>query len=152
VATERPLNPWYVTGLVELAGAFTFSRSDRNVALYFGLKVQGACKPILDAVQEHFGGVGRVYTVSNRLSALSDERRVSHYYRVTRLDDLDLIVQHFGDYPLRGHKAKAYEIWRDMVHLKRVSHRKPLRAQLDALCERLSSLNPHAPLRRPGNA
>src|SRR5262245_50887743 len=144
----RTIDPWYVTGLVELAGAFTFSRTDRNLALYFGLKVQDADRVILQAVHEYFGGAGRVYEVSGRASVVSGERRVSHYYRVTRLDDLDLIVHHFEEHPLRGHKAQAYQIWRDMVHPKRVSFRKPPRGQLDALCARLSALNPSSPRRR----
>src|SRR3954454_4331406 len=37
--SPAPLDPWYVTGFVEGEGAFTYSRSGKQLALYFGLKL-----------------------------------------------------------------------------------------------------------------
>src|SRR6266540_3811771 len=34
------LNPWYVTGLVEGEGTFTYSRSGSHLALYFAVKLK----------------------------------------------------------------------------------------------------------------
>jgi hypothetical protein len=125
------LDPWYVTGFVEGEGAFTFSRSGRQMALYFAIKLTGADGPILEAIQGFFGGIG----------ASSGYTKTAAYYRVCRRGDLDRIVEHFDMYPLRGVKASAYAIWREMVILKR-AFRKPVREELDALAARLSAASP----------
>jgi len=128
------LEPWYLTGMVELAGSFTYSRSDRNVVPYFAIKLRNDEGGILDDVQAHFGGAGRQYALKG-----SHPGPRSRYYRVTRIQDLDLIVQHFDDYPLRGRKAAAYTIWRELVSLKRQGYRKPEREKIEKLCTSLSA-------------
>jgi LAGLIDADG endonuclease len=137
------LDPWYVTGFVEGEGAFTFSRSGRQMALYFAIKLTGADGPILEAIQGFFGGIGAIYRVAPRAAptASSGYTKTAAYYRVCRRGDLDRIVEHFDMYPLRGVKASAYAIWREMVILKR-AFRKPVREELDALAARLSAASP----------
>src|SRR5262245_55725778 len=98
----RALEPWYITGLMELAGTFTFSRSDRNVVPYFGLKLSPEDVEILEGIQEYFGGAGRIYPVGGRrrLGESGDASPLAQYLRVTRIEDLDRIVGHFDHYPL----------------------------------------------------
>lgn len=123
------LDPWYVTGFVEGEGTFTYSRNGRQMALYFAVKLPEADEPILQAIRDFFGGVGSIYFLRARASA---------YYRVCRREQLPVIVEHFDTYPLRGSKAAAYAIWREMVVLKQ-RFRQPDRDALLDLAAQLSA-------------
>jgi hypothetical protein len=137
------IDPWYVTGLVEGQGAFTFSRSGRQMSLYFAIKLSESEREILEAIQDFFGGSGTIYRVKAGVAptAGSGHTRAAAYYRVTRRQDLERIVEHFDQFPLRGAKAAAYLVWREMVAIKR-AFRKPAREELDVLAARLSSVSP----------
>jgi hypothetical protein len=114
----------YVTGLVEAAGSFTYSRSSKQLAVYFALKLPLADRALLEDLQAFFG-VGRIYETGN-----------SAYYRVTRHQDLPAIVAHFRRHPLRSRKRTVFETWTEMVEAKQ-RFRKPDRALLDSLAERM---------------
>jgi hypothetical protein len=118
------LDPNYVTGFLDAAGSFTFSRTGRQIALYFAVRIAERDLALLEALQEFFGGIGRIYPGR------------SSYFRVTRRDQLVRIVEHFDRYPLHSTKQEAFETWREMVHAKQ-EFRRPERARLDALTERL---------------
>jgi len=137
------LDPWYVTGFVEGEGAFTFSRSGRQLALYFAVKLPSADRAILEALREFFGCVGAIYDVAPRAAptASSGYTKAAAYYRVCRREDLERILEHFDRHPLRGAKAASYAIWRQMVMLKR-SFRKPPREELEQLSAQLSAASP----------
>ena len=137
------LDPWYVTGFVEGEGAFTFSRSGRQMTLYFAIKLTGAERPILESIQDFFGGIGAIYAVKARAAPTpsSGYTKTAAYFRVCRREQLAQIVEHFDQYPLRGAKAEAFGIWREMVVLKR-EFRKPAREELDVLAARLSAASP----------
>lgn len=144
------MEPWYVTGLVEAAGSFTFSRTDRNIIPYFALKLGRDQSGILEDVQAFFGGLGRIYGAPLRTRAgqgASPATR-SRYFRVTRIDELDRVTMHFDDYPLRGLKAASYAIWRELVTLKRTGYRRPDRERLDQLCIALSAAAPRRKVSR----
>ena len=113
------LHPEYVTGFCEGHGTFTYSRSGRQLAVYFGIRGEG-----LDEIAAFFG-VGKIYG--------------GNYYRVTHRDDLAVIVRHFDEHPLRTKKRAAFEIWRQMVAAKR-AFRATDREQLDRLASELSAL------------
>jgi hypothetical protein len=139
------MDPWYVTGLVEGAGSFTYSRTDRNIVPYFALKLGREASRMLEEVQAYFGGLGRVYSVPAHPLPPVDRRRSlgrSHYFRVTRVDELDRVIQHFDDYPLKGPKAGAYAVWRELVALKRTAYRRPDREHIERLCVALSAAAP----------
>jgi len=133
------LDPWFVTGLAEGLGSFTYSRSGRQLALYFGLKMAVQDEELLEEVRGFFGEAGRLYRVA-RLSPRSDESGASAvYYRINRRDELPFVVEHFDRFPLRSAKAMAYGIWREMVEIKQ-EFRKPDRDRLNELVEQLSAL------------
>jgi hypothetical protein len=136
------LDPWYVTGFVEGEGAFTFSRTGRQMGLYFAIKLTGADHPILESIQAYFGGIGAIYRVAPRAAPTpsSGHTKAASYYRVTRQRDLESVLDHFDRYPLRGIKAARYAIWREMVILKR-AFRNPPREELDLLASRLSAVS-----------
>ena len=125
--SRETLTPEYVTGLVEAAGSFTYSRSSKQLALYFALKLPLADEPLLEDLQAFFG-VGKIY-----------KSRGSAYYRVTRHQDLPLIVRHFERYPLRSRKRESFDVWKQMVEAKQ-SFRRPDREQLDQLATELRAL------------
>ena len=137
------LNPWYVTGFVDGEGAFTFSRSGRQLALYFAIKLTGAERELLERIREFFGGIGSIYDVGAREAPTprSGYTKAAVYYRVCRREDLERVVEHFDRYPLRGTKRASYAIWRQMVLLKR-SFRKPPREELEQLAAQLSAASP----------
>lgn len=138
-----PLEPWYVTGFVEREGAFTFSRSGRQIALYFAIKLPNVDRALLEAIRAYFGEAGRIYDVAARPAPTpgSGPTKAAAYYRVCRRDELERIVDHFDRHPLRGTKAGSYAIWRQMVILKR-SFRKPRREELEQLSVQLSAVSP----------
>ena len=132
-----------MTGFVEGEGAFTFSRSGRQLALYFAVKLTGADRGILEALQHYFSGAGAIYDVVARAAPTpsSGHTKAAVYYRICRRDELDRVVEHFDRHPLRGTKAASYAIWRQMVILKR-QFRKPPREELEQLSAQLSAASP----------
>ena len=134
------IDPWYVTGFAEGEASFTYSRSGRQIALYFSIKLTELDEPILDAIRAFFGGIGTIYFVQPRAAAspMSGYSKTASLYRVSRRDQLLVVVDHFDTYPLRGTKAEAYRIWREMVFLKQ-RFRRPPRERLHELAVRLSA-------------
>ena len=152
---EPKLDPWYVTGLADGIGGFTYSRSDNTIAPYFALKVGAIDLSILQAIQSFFGGVGRIYEIK---PARGDAWTANHslaYFRVTRATELLAVVDHFDRYPLIGARAAGYGIWRNMVSLKQ-RFRKPDLHKFEQLAVALSALSPRRKprtrLRFPGSS
>lgn len=130
-SAEASLDPWFVTGLVEGTGSFTFSRSGSGLVVSFGIKRPARDRPLLDEVQAFFG-VGTIYTVGGGRAA---------FYRVTHRNDLSAVVGHFDQHPLRGSKRAAFDVWREMVALKQETFRRPPNERLEELAQALSALN-----------
>jgi len=116
------LDPGYVTGLIEAAGSFTFSRTSRQLSVYFAVKLPD--RELLEDLQAFFG-VGRIYATG-----------ASTYYRVNRREELPRIVAHFDQHPLRSRKRETYEVWKQMVEAK-AQFRRPDRVALARLTEQL---------------
>lgn len=136
------LDPWYVTGFIEGDGCFTYNRNGFQIALIFGVKLTSADQPLLQQIQDFFGGAGAIYAVRARTPlSRSGYTKEASYYRVSRRDELRGILAHFDSYPLRGLKAHSYRIWREMVLLKE-KYRIPPREDLNALASQLSAASP----------
>lgn len=145
VGGQSRLDPWYVTGFVEGEGCFTYSRGGRSLALYFAIKLTGKDRPLLEDIQEFFGGIGYIYAVIARDAPTrsSGYTKPASYYRITRLRDLERIVAHFDRYPLRGTKSGSFGIWREMVSRKLSAQRsKANSASLEDLARQLSAVSP----------
>lgn len=65
----------------------------------------------------------------------------SVYYRVVRLEELAIIIDHFDRYPLQGKKQEVYGLWRQMWLHKKEHYRDPDNVLLKRVAEQLSSLN-----------
>ncbi len=149
-AADPNLDPWYVTGLVEAGGCFTFSRASRsNMVLYFAVRLLPAKEDLLGSLQRFFGGIGTAYRVRPRAAThVAGFTQAASYYRVCRRGELRRIVEHFDAYPLKGAKAAAFEIWRLMVLLK-VEFPRTSGDELEVLAKKLSAASPR---RRSGSS
>lgn len=127
--SRETIDPWWVTGFVETAGSFTYSRSGKQLALYFGLKLASTERPLLEQVRRFLGEIGKIYIVKGP--------RPSHYLRVSHRADLPAVLDHFDHYPLQTSKRATYEIWREMVLLKQ-QFRRVDREALERLARDLS--------------
>lgn len=121
------LAPEWVTGFCEAAASFTYSRSGRQLALYFAIKLPAADQPLVEDLQAFFS-VGRIYDVGR-----------SSYFRVSRRDELMRILDHFDSHPLRSSKRDVYDVWRQMVVAKQ-DFRHPDRTRLDELATQIKAL------------
>ena len=124
--------PWYVTGLIEGAGSFTYQHGGSQLTLVFALRAPAAARSLLEDFRRFFGGAGRIYDTGTR------EGRPGALLRVTRPHELLRIVEHFERYPLRGTERRAFDVWREMVHLRAAHLRTRPPAALLELAERLT--------------
>ncbi len=142
------LDPWYVTGLCEGEGTFTYQTSYQNrKEIIFGVKLAHTEGYLLESLQKFFNA-GRIYKVKPIAPKNhSGYTKSALYYKVFSLSDLEKIVAHFDTYTLRGEKLKRYTIWREMFLLKKKNHLKRRYPEIDRkkvgeLARRLSDLAP----------
>src|SRR2546427_3019430 len=143
VSTTNLLDPWYVTGFVDGEGSFTYSRAGRNVVPFFAIKLTAEDVGILESIQDFFGGIGKIYHLLPRPARTprSGFTKAARFYRVGRNSELQRVLEHFDQFPLRGTKAASFAIWREMVILKR-DFRKASKELLAGLAEQLSAAYP----------
>ncbi|MDD5427889.1 MAG: LAGLIDADG family homing endonuclease [Candidatus Omnitrophica bacterium] len=137
------LDPWYVTGFCDGEAAFTYSRARGSFNIYFGIKQREDNQQIIDDLWEYFGYAGAVYRNKESASTKnSGFTNASAYFRVSRIDELAVIISHFDKYPLQSQKkSEAYKIWREMVIHKLENYRNADYDKLRMLAERLSRAN-----------
>lgn len=138
------LNPWYITGFCDGEAAFTYSRSGGTFGLYFAIKQREDNRQIIEEIHEYFSYVGDIYRGKEMLpnKRNSGLTQPSAYYRVTRIRQLKMVIDHFDKYPLQSKKKfEAYKAWREMVVHKLENYRNIDYDTLRALAEKLSSLN-----------
>jgi hypothetical protein len=104
---DRPLDPWFVTGLTEGEGCFCVSLSRRSklrlgleVRPSFSLSLNEKDRSLLEDLQTFFGG--------GWLRESRGDRTVKYESRSTH-ELLELIVPHFEKFPLRGNKARSFD-------------------------------------------
>lgn len=133
-----------MTGFVEGEGSFTYSRVRQGVLnLYFSVKLPAADAGLLEALQAYFGGVGRIYDVKAREPrGRGRASKAAKLFRITRLDELLVVVQHFEVTPFQGEKRESFALWREMVQRKLAGFRRGPDLELDNLAGRLSAASP----------
>ena len=137
------LEPWYVTGFCDGEAAFTYSRVSSSYGLYFAVKQREDNRQIVEDIQQFFNYIGYIYRGKESQDAPKGGfTKPSAYYRVTKSNDLKVIIDHFDQYPLQSKKKfEAYRVWREMVKHKIDNFRNPDYNLLHALAGKLSSLN-----------
>jgi hypothetical protein len=107
------LNPYYITGLVDAEGCFTTSiykdsrmKTGWQVKPIFQLNLHKKDIKILEAVQKTWG-VGKIYK----------HGQDSFMYRVSSLNNLRVITNHFDNYPLITQKLADYLLFKQSIDL-----------------------------------
>jgi hypothetical protein len=103
----HPLDPWYITGLVEGEGCFSvsFSRREKlNTGIEtrpsFSISLNRRNLALLQSVHRYFGCGGVRFSRSDR----------TYKYEVRSIKDLvKRIIPHFQRHPLHGEKAADFE-------------------------------------------
>ena len=136
------LTPWYVTGFCDGEAVFTYSRAGGTFGLYFSIKQKEDSRQLIEEIYKYFNYVGNLYIEKVSTSGYSKKSQTVVYYRVTKIDELKIIVGHFDKYPLQSpSKREVYSIWRDMVAYKLENYRKIDYDKLRGLAEKLSNQN-----------
>jgi hypothetical protein len=137
------LDPWYVTGFCDGEAAFTYSRTNGSFGVYFAIKQREDNRQIVEDIRAYFNCVGNIYYGKAATPTKnSGFTKPSAYYRVTRIDELKDIIDHFDRYPLLSKKKfEAYQVWRQMVIHKAENFRSTNYDLLRELASKLSNLN-----------
>ncbi len=139
----KTLDPWYISGFCDGEAAFTYSRMGGAFALYFAIKQREDNRQIVEDIQQYFNYIGKIYVSKESAPTKnSGSSKASAYFRVTRIDELKLVLDHFDKYPLQSNKKKAvYSAWRQMVLYKLENYRNIEYDKIRVLTEKLSELN-----------
>ena len=104
---DRPLDPWFVTGLSEGEGCFCVSFSQRSrlrlgleVRPSFSLSLNEKDRPLLQDLQMFFGCGWLRESRGDR--TVKYESRSAHQL-------LEHVVPHFEQFPLRGNKTRSFD-------------------------------------------
>lgn len=107
------LNPWFITGFTDAEGSFIISvyndaKSKLNwrVSAYFSIHVHEKDLPLLELIQNTLG-VG-IVRKNNENTVL---------FRVSDIKDLQIILNHFENYPLVSAKYSDYLLFKQCVEL-----------------------------------
>ncbi len=124
--SQEKLNPYFVTGLVDGEGSFTYwIQKNGFVQPRFELKMNIGDKELVESVQRFFG-VGDIYfpKKNNKVHGRQGKVYVCGLlivYRVCRIDELLRVLWHFVEYPLCGKKRNAFKIWKEIVFFKKMA-------------------------------
>lgn len=107
------LNPWFVTGFTDAEGCFLINvrpnsklNSGYSVELVFKIALHSKDSALVREFLNYFG----VGTVTNR-GALCAQ------YWVGSIKDLDIIINHFDNYPLISQKRSDFELFKQVFEL-----------------------------------
>lgn len=108
------LHPYYVTGFVDGEGSFVVrviksSKMHTNYEVRLFLSITNHSKDcaLLESIKRYFKGIG----------SISKEREFALQYRVTSMNDLGIIINHFDKYPLLTKKRADYLLFKSIFEL-----------------------------------
>jgi hypothetical protein len=112
---SSPLDPFYVSGLVDGDGSFNISfRSNGRISPAFTIIQDANSADLLYKVKDFFG-CGSIYEINE------DTVR----YNVSNLKDLiDIIIPHFNQYPLYTVKSGHFKIFSEVCNLLKAKEHK----------------------------
>lgn len=136
------LNPWYITGFADGEAALTYSRAGGVFNMYFAIRQREDNRKIVEEIHKFFDYVGNIYRgKGSQPTENSGFTKPTAYYRVSRVDDLLRVIEHFDKYPLQSKKIECYNVWKEMVLYKKDNWRSASYDVMRPLAEKLSSLN-----------
>ena len=113
IVSKIKLNPYFITGFSDGEGSFVIIIR-RNSKFKIGWRIEARFQiglhprdqAILELIQSYFG-----------LGMISKLDETSVEYRVTRLQDLIKIIDHFNKYSLITQKRADFILWKEVVEL-----------------------------------
>jgi len=115
------IEPWFLTGFTDAEGSFSII-IDKNNKRKLGWRVQTKFQIGLDKrdlsillqLQQFLGGIGSIYTYSNRSKV---------NYSIDSIKDLIILINHFDKYPLLTQKAADFRLFKQIIELiKKKNH------------------------------
>ena len=111
------LSPWFITGFTDGEGSFLIiirKKSDTKIGfrveVRFQIELNRKDEGLLKLIQAYFGGIGVIYRVAKDCLA----------FRVSTLDHLVKIIDHFDKYPLITQKLADYKLFCYVVAMMRL--------------------------------
>lgn len=109
---SNQLNPWFITGFADAESAFSIlvqprldSKTKWRIKAIFAISLNKKDLAILESIQTWFG-VGRIYSSGTKV-----------YYRVESFKDLQIIIDHFDNYPLVTAKRLDYDLFKQSFNM-----------------------------------
>lgn len=109
--SEAPLDPDWICGFTEGDGSFFVSISSKTnqVRIFYQIGLNDRETPLVQKIQEFFGGIGNI--------SFESKRSVVKYIVVNVKDIRNIILPHFDTYDLIENKLRNYLIWREILLL-----------------------------------
>lgn len=108
VSYPSDINPNWITGFTDAEGCFMITlkkqagKTGWGVQPSFVIHLHSKDAPLLYAIQNFFGGIGKVFI----------DKKTSASFMVRKLEDIiDVIIPHFEKYPLQSGKIVDYRLW-----------------------------------------
>lgn len=146
--TAESLDPWFVTGLVEGEGCFTVSFAFRRrlkigveTRPSFSISLNERDLPLIQSIHRFFN-CGAVRFSRNDRTYKYESRSVTDL--VTR------VIPHFAKFPLKGSKAKDFEVFADICRKVRANQHLN-RDSLKKIIEDAYRMNPSGKRRHDRN-
>ena len=102
------INPWFLTGFVDGEGCFLINinrneelKIDWNVQLCFQIGLHRKDKSLLEQIKKYFN-----------VGSITKQGSESYQYRVSSVKDLNIIINHFNNYPLITQKSVDYKLFK----------------------------------------
>ena len=110
---NHQLHPYFITGFSDGEGYFniSISRSTKMktgwiVYLQFGIALHKKDRLLLESIKTFFGNVGNITEGNQKVQ-----------YRVTSIKDLEVIIEHFDNFPLITQKWSDYQLFKSAFEL-----------------------------------
>jgi hypothetical protein len=111
-SNSNTINPFFITGFADAESSFNIivqpkldTKAKWRVKAMFAIKLDLKDKTIIENIQSWFG-IGKVYVSGDKV-----------YYRVESFKDLDIIINHFDNYPLVTAKVIDYQLFKNCLDI-----------------------------------
>ena len=107
--SNNPLDPDWISGFSDGESSFYVVSNPNKVRVVFEIHLNERELPLINKIQNFFGGIGKIRLSSNSESV--------HYTIYNNSDLLNIVVPHFDKYRLEGYKLNNYLIWKEILLL-----------------------------------
>jgi hypothetical protein len=120
VQIKKSINPWFITGFTDAEGCFMVNvlklpklRVGWRVQPVFQIGLHSRDEELLNNIQKYFCGYGFMTKLT----------KSSIIFRISSLEQLDKVLEHFEQYPLQSKKYADYCLFKEVIiKMKRGEH------------------------------